>query len=465
MVRLRNFRLPLRDFWGLLWPDYSRVDPGFYVELQERSILGFRIASTVIIALPMIMITALWLLASGERLLEEWSAVALGLAGLLLSRTSWGARHARGLAILVGYVAGLIITLDMLAAREGHASTVYAALVILNFVMVAVVPMRPLEAFGFGFGLTGMFALSALFDPSVLGWPPPMTWSERLVLLFVVALLSGGLLIVITRLHVQEHESRASLTESLEALRRTQAGLIESKRAASQGRLAAALSHEMNNPLSVVLSNEGLISRHLAELCRKFGDDESVAQLVSSAQEAAGASRAALERISSVVERFQRFSNLDTAERRKLNVNELLDDVIGVLSGSWDNGVRVVKDYGELPELMVSPTRLTEVFQNLLSNAANAIDGSGEIRVSTRYARGYVWVQIADTGRGIETDELGSIFEPGFRVADGRVSTGWGLFISRQIIHDQGGEFHISSEPGRGTQVEVCLPIGLRENG
>ena len=157
--------------------------------------------------------------------------------------------------------------------------------------------------------------------------------------------------------------------------------------------------------------------------------------------------------------------NLDTAERRKLNVNELLDDVVGVLSGSWDNGVRVVKDYGELPELVVSPSRLTEVFRNLLSNAANAIDGSGEIRVSTRYARGYVWVQIADTGRGIETDELGSIFEPGFRVADGRVSTGWGLFISRQIVHDQGGEFHISSELGQGTQVEVCLPIGLTENG
>ena len=464
MVRLGTFRGRLRDFWGLLWPDYSRVDPGFYVELQERSVLGLRIVSTVIIALTMIMITALWLLGSGERPLEESSAVALGLAGLLLSRTSWGARHARGLAILVGYVAGLIVLLHMAAAPEGHASTVYVALVIINLVMVAVVPMRPLGAFGFGFGLTGMFALSALFDPSV-GWPPAMTWLERLVLLFAVALLSGGLLIVITRLHVQEHESRASLSESLEALRRTQAGLIESKRAASQGRLAAALSHEMNNPLSVVLSNEGLISRHLAALCRKFGDDESVAQLVSSAQEAAGASRAALERISSVVERFQRFSNLDTAERRKLNVNELLDDVIGVLSGSWDNGVRVVKDYGELPELVVSPTRLTEVFRNLLSNAANAIDGSGEIRVSTRYARGYVWVQIADTGRGIETDELGSIFEPGFRVADGRVSTGWGLFISRQIVHDQGGEFHISSEPGQGTQVEVCLPIGLTENG
>ncbi len=61
-------------------------------------------------------------------------------------------------------------------------------------------------------------------------------------------------------------------------------------------------------------------------------------------------------------------------------------------------------------------------------------------------------------------DDLGSIFDPGFRVKDGRVRTGWGLFISRQIIHDHNGEFRINSERERGTEVEICLPIGRVES-
>jgi signal transduction histidine kinase len=268
-----------------------------------------------------------------------------------------------------------------------------------------------------------------------------------------------------TRLHIKEHESRNVLAQSLEALKKTQANLIASKRAASQGRLAAAISHELNTPLSVLLSTSELVERYLTDLASKCGDPQAVERSVAEASRAAETSREALGRIVELVDRFERFTQLDAAERRLVDVNALLDDTAGVLSGGWREGVRVIKDFGDVPKVMAYPAGLSEVFSNVLNNAAGAIDGEGEIRLTTRYGRGYVWVQIADTGRGIDMDEMAAIFDPRFRVENGRVRTGWGLFISRQIIHDHHGEFRISSELEQGTEVEICLRADTEEAG
>ncbi len=124
----------------------------------------------------------------------------------------------------------------------------------------------------------------------------------------------------------------------------------------------------------------------------------------------------------------------------------------------------MIRDYDELPTFLGHAPGLTEVFSNILSNAAEALVDGGEIRVTTRYARAHIWIQIVDTGRGIDMEDLTAIFDPGFRIKGGQVRTGWGLFISRQIIHDHNGEFHISSEPARGTEVEICLPVGRGEH-
>ena len=252
-----------------------------------------------------------------------------------------------------------------------------------------------------------------------------------------------------------------ALADSLDGLRRAQATLIASKRAASQGRLAAALGHDLNNALSVLLANRDLSERYLSDLAEQCGNPAAVQRIVENATEVAGQSRAALQRITDAVKHLQRFTNIDRAGRRLVNITQLLDDAIGVLSGAWSNGITVLRDYAEdVPLLAVQPTGLGEVFSNILSNAAAALDGNGEIRVTTRFNMGYVQVRILDTGPGIEHERLSQIFEPGFRVKGNRVITGWGLFISRQIVHDHDGEFLLSSKPNQGTEVEVRLPVG-----
>jgi signal transduction histidine kinase len=101
------------------------------------------------------------------------------------------------------------------------------------------------------------------------------------------------------------------------------------------------------------------------------------------------------------------------------------------------------------------------VFANLLGNALEAIDGTGQVTVSTRQRGPNVEVAIEDTGRGLAAHQLESIFDPGFKVTQGRVSTGnWNMFSSRQIIHEHGGDIAIQSEPGKGTRVRILLPVG-----
>ncbi len=254
-------------------------------------------------------------------------------------------------------------------------------------------------------------------------------------------------------------QAERALKDSLEELRRTQANLIASKRAASQGRLAAALSHELNNALSVLEVNWDLFDRYLSGLEQHCEDPQAIQRLVSQATDSARGSRVALKRISRMVNRLSRFTHVDRAKHRPVDITELLEDTIGVLAGAWDKRITVLRDYtDDLPRVMADPRGLSEVFSNILGNSAAALESGGKIRVKTRRREGSVCVQISDTGPGIESERLSHIFEPGFRVEAGRVTTGWGLFISRQIVQDHQGEFLLSSEPNEGTRVEIRLP-------
>jgi phosphohistidine phosphatase SixA len=247
------------------------------------------------------------------------------------------------------------------------------------------------------------------------------------------------------------------------ALPRAATDLLAARRSGSQGRLAAALSHELNNPLAVLAAGGQIIERLLSDIAARSADSEAVARLLADAKGTAEMSREALRRISRLVARFERLIHLDAdaTQRRPVDVNALLNDAVTMLSGSWGTRIRVIKEYAELPKVIGHPGGLSEVFEDLLDNAATAIEGEGEVRLSTCLEKGFVWVRIADTGRGIEVERLSEIFEPSFRVKEGRVATSWGLYTWRQIIQDHGGELRVSSEPNRGTEVEISLPTSV----
>ena len=98
---------------------------------------------------------------------------------------------------------------------------------------------------------------------------------------------------------------------------------------------------------------------------------------------------------------------------------------------------------------------------NLIANAIQAIQDTGEIRISTRTGEGVVTVEIADTGGGIKPENLERIFDPGFTTTGGGVGTGLGLSISYKIIHKHRGDIRCHSEVGKGTVFTLELPTDL----
>jgi two-component system sensor histidine kinase HydH len=167
-------------------------------------------------------------------------------------------------------------------------------------------------------------------------------------------------------------------------------------------------------------------------------------------------------RIDDVVVRLQRFVNLEEAEMKAADINDLLTDVTLL----HDRELKASKVHLEfdlekpLPELTCRPQLLSLVFSSLLSNAIHAVDGKGRIGIRTRRLDGSVEVTIRDDGRGMSAEEVENIFDPSFKVAQNRVASGnWSLFNIRQIVYEHGGEIRIESAEGSGTAFHVTLPL------
>ena len=245
------------------------------------------------------------------------------------------------------------------------------------------------------------------------------------------------------------------------AQREMQARLALASRMASVGTLAAGVAHEINNPLGWLLANL----------------DEAQAVLRDSADprltEAAGLlarAREGAERVRSIVRDLGAFSRPGGDESQRADLRAVVESSAAMTSNEIRHRARLVMNVpASLPSVAGDPSRLGQVFVNLLVNAAHAIpEGQAarhEIRVSAGQedpaGNGPVWVEVADTGPGIAPEVLPRIFDPFFttkRVGEG---SGLGLSICMGIVRGLGGEIRVESTPGAGTRFRVVLPAAL----
>ncbi|MCI0420006.1 MAG: ATP-binding protein, partial [Acidobacteria bacterium] len=166
-------------------------------------------------------------------------------------------------------------------------------------------------------------------------------------------------------------------------------------------------------------------------------------------------------RIAKIVRSLKNFARLDEAEFQKADLHEGLDSTLTLVHHELKNRAVVVKDYGSLPLVYCSPNQLNQVFMNLFINASQAIEDKGEIRIRTFSDDGKVCVQITDNGKGILPEHLSRIFDPGFTTKGAGVGTGLGLSICYNIIQRHKGNITVQSEPGRGTEFTITLPVQL----
>ena len=167
-------------------------------------------------------------------------------------------------------------------------------------------------------------------------------------------------------------------------------------------------------------------------------------------------------RISEIVMALKSYSYLDQAPVQAVDVHKGLDDTLLVLAHKLKSGIGVRKEYApNLPKIQANGGELNQVWTNIIDNAADALEGRGEITIRTRQDGQQVVIEIEDDGPGSPAEIQSRIFEPFFTTKPPGLGTGLGLDISYNIVvHKHGGDIKVLSEPGR-TCFQVWLPVNF----
>lgn len=273
----------------------------------------------------------------------------------------------------------------------------------------------------------------------------------------------------------------------LSDLKSTQAQLIQSEKMASLGQMVAGIAHEVNTPLGFVTNNLSVIERNLSILERALREYQKMEQMLRSGELAE--LEAQLEHIKSLVERIEElsllerthktihesniglqriqelvtnlrnFSRLDEAACKLVSLSENIDAALMIANNVVKHKAEVIKNYA--PNLMIEcyPAQLNQVFLNLITNAAQAIEKFGKITITTFAEGDKAVIKVADTGIGIPEENLKKIFEPFFTTKPVGQGTGLGLSIVYKIIEQHHGTIQVASEVGKGTEFTITLPL------
>jgi PAS domain S-box-containing protein len=240
--------------------------------------------------------------------------------------------------------------------------------------------------------------------------------------------------------------------------KRMRAKLLVSDRMASLGTLAAGIAHEINNPLAYVAGN----LEAMAETLDAGGDAPSAGERAD-LRAAIAEARDGAERMRKIVQSLRSFSRTEEEDRVPLALPGVLEAAIRLTGNEVRHRAELVRELGPVPAVVADHGQLTQVFINLLVNAAHAIpegrSSDNRIAVRTRTdEQGRAVVEIEDTGQGMPPEVQARVFDPFFTTKGVGEGTGLGLSICHGIISGLGGQIAIESAPARGTLVRVALP-------
>lgn len=245
------------------------------------------------------------------------------------------------------------------------------------------------------------------------------------------------------------------LEHAIRKLKETQAQLIQSEKMASLGQLVAGVAHEINTPLGSVNSNNGIFKKCMD----KFRDDLKDGDIKEIMEDAIKTNEEAIKRINNLVRSLRNFARLDEAEYQEANIHDGLNSTLMLINHEIKNRIEVITEFHDIPPVKCYPNQLNQVFMNILVNAYQSIEGKGEITIKTEKQENKVIITISDSGKGIPTEDLHRIFDPGFTTKGVGVGTGLGLSICYQIIEKHKGKIVAESELGKGSVFKIELPL------
>ena len=260
------------------------------------------------------------------------------------------------------------------------------------------------------------------------------------------------------------HTLEQKVEERTRQLRAAEAEAVQHEKLAAVGLLAAGVAHEINNPLTGVLTFSHLLRQKMPDGSQDAEDLDLVIRET--------------KRCASIVRRLLDFARQKTPETRRSNLNALVEDVARFIERPvrLHNATISIDLDPQLPEVWVDENQIKQVLMNLLVNAQHATEHGGSIAIRTGRAPepvamepgadpvDMVEVSVVDTGCGIPQADLQRIFDPFFTSKEVGRGTGLGLSVSHGIVTAHGGTIKVESEVGKGSTFRVYLPVAKADD-
>ncbi len=248
--------------------------------------------------------------------------------------------------------------------------------------------------------------------------------------------------------------------EATHELHIAQAEAARGERLASVGLLAAGIAHELNNPLTGVLTFASLVRKQVADGTTEAKDLDLVIRET--------------KRCAAIIRRLLGFAREKTPEKTFTDLNKLIEETARLIEQpAHIENIEIITDFDDqLPVVWIDEDLTKQVIMNILVNAQHAIEGEGSITIRTRYHPEFscagqgdrptpmAEITVADTGCGISERDLQRIFDPFFTTKDVGKGTGLGLSVSHGTVKAHGGLIEVESIVGKGTEFHIYLPIG-----
>ena len=285
--------------------------------------------------------------------------------------------------------------------------------------------------------------------------------------------MAGDVSYGIKALRTSEEKRKAE-----EEKERFRSQLVQADKMTTFGQLASGVAHEINNPAAFVISNLGILKENCAimkdvismyshkrpeaEIERFWrGSDmdmvlEDVPDMLSECQEG-------MERIKGTTKELRQFSRVDDEMASSVQLQDLVESSLTIASNTIKYRAKVVRRYSDIPDILANRGKMSQVFLNIIINAAQAIEeghvGANWIRVATGREGNRIHVEIANSGEPIPPEIMSRIFNPFFTTKPQGQGTGLGLSICYSIVQQHGGHIEVESSADRGTVFHIWLPL------
>ena len=288
------------------------------------------------------------------------------------------------------------------------------------------------------------------------------------------------------------YDANETLKNAYNTLKEQKAQLVQQEKLASIGLLAAGIAHEINNPVGYIKSNLQTLMEYETSIVQSInalrrviehfrqGNLNSAQQAelteldallasnefdykLSDGIECIHESLSGVSRIEDIIANLSDFAREGSDSREACNLNELIENALKLVWNKVKYKCDVQKELGELPMIYCWPNPLTQVFANIIVNAAQATREKGTLTISTSVKGNMVQADIVDQGPGIPEENLNKLFDPFFTTKEVGSGTGLGLYVSHGIVKRHLGKIFARNEPGGGARFSILLPVDVRK--